>query len=1296
MEITNEREIYDTPVADLLAGPDEIRTHIIGEEIPEELLGAAQDDIEDGLSDLSYDEEKERFTGSARYKTWDLDVVTEMLQHDDLADEWPDIQDNIYPDELDTHHLSNGFFSIDHANRVLEFLRERFSTDRYPRTYHFKVALTQHIIEREYASQQKFQRNPWYYATRPPRILGLANVNDVLQLRYIDINDDQYDENAEAERIDYNIVMSLKRSRPNHHIFQSDMSINWCGENALLRAFANINSTSRVITRLLTNILARDIDPTEIISNDEIHFWFQITLQKPVMIDPKALNKVTWTTDLLRLPLTDMSQDEMMKYIQVAMAIYLASFVSYKLEAVQESEYFLTIDQGRDMGHVSNISLFILKYPLHEGGGCRGFFGNKYLSHQLMRYAYDPRSIYNNCLFLCIYEAFDQTDEMSDHNRAERDRGQLNIASNTKIFPNQLEMIARYYRIRIIIYHIIKQENKRKKIVVHKLYGERDATPVRILHNVSHFCLIKNIEKIQEFESCPTCYKWFNTKKSIGKLHMKSCRKCLQCGRKYTANHRCKDNHYEKREHVEVNKKVEWHMKGIVDFYVADFETFQPADEEIVYAAGLASVEHIQKDWKGRITMQMYYGETALDDFCEALFAINSMITVVFYNGSGFDFWFILRWLLRKQITIKNCLREKKSNKILSLHFKNVKLWDLCLFTLSSLKQLCIDYGIPKEYQKKDFEHKKIKTWQDVATYKEEVEHYLFFDVLCLGMVHIQFIENIYKKYEWNAVDCVTLSHLAYNSWRNVFINAEYLTMLKLPTQSEHDFLVRARFGGRTTPYHKAYKSRYYYSWEDINNLYRFSPDIQTTIFNNVTDYLIYMDVVSLYPFVSKQEFPIGKPKWLDEEHLLCLEIILKKGFAKLTPNESNLVKRSYIEVDVRCPDDLNICFLLARTEKGELEVSLYDKVKQVYDGETLLEAMILGYKITKVYSALVYPRTGPVLERYMNFSFENKAKCKKTEAEYYVHKGMMNNVTGKFSQAPIDTQELIFSDDKFIAELMVQDKAKKICQIEWLKENGNDHLGYFVVLETDEDYNKPTQIGVSVLAKSRVLMSQYTRAFNGYRKESHCPYYCDTDSVILHVETYNKYKDCGCFGPAWGQLKDEFGAQSKIVAAYFPSPKTYALEYWTLKTDGTIKVSWYIKAKGIPKGDRVCATAEEYHTLEKELLMIPMRPGDLKEVLFSLYSRDGKRLKTTITLPFYFYEEMMINDCYVIVHYGSLKRYLIDEQQQGCKIVLNLNLHRAINATPWWKQNGVGKRTLIENHPWSASVPLGHHTLKI
>lgn len=1250
--------------------------------------------VESGLSEMSTDEETEAHTGSRRYFPLDnIDALELMGVRDLVANNFQEFDAQIArifdPLDFDPNRIP-GYLRADQVRRILDIMQDQFPAIDYPARYHYRHSKTLKILSRFHKTEKHFAVRPWFYVTRQPRFLGVQEVEDhiILPLERGDVQD----------REQFKVFYNVRRSRPNHFIYQSQMKIPYCGEKALLRAFTNLYTIFIVVIRLFQSVFARHLDLREIVGRGRITLWFQITIEKPADLDPKELNRVVFTTDLFSIPI---ATDDDLPFVISAASLFLGSYILWRIDMVSEdSDYYDLISEDASVGHVSDISMYILKPP-EAGGGCRNYFGNRYLTYRLVRYGYDPPSRFNNCLFFCIYKALDLV--LSDAH-AEEDRQALCIPSATKITLRDMLSIAEYFCIYIKIYRVQKLPNGQKRITFWQRFGPKEsANHVNLLMKCSHFCLMMDVVKLKQFRQCASCSKWINNTTNRGRKHLELCRRCTVCSKSIVDEHDC-----EKRDRPEKHQCVRstttrfpQQFVGIKNVYSADFETFQPKDygEQIVYAAGLMLVSEI-KEKAAKAEMRLFYGSEALDRFCHQILNLPGKATIVMYNGSRFDFWFILRWMLKHNIKITEMLREKKSNKIMKLCFGQVTLWDLCLFTMASLKQLCVDYNLPKNYQKKEFNHHLIKSWEDVTTHKREVEKYLYFDVLCLGLCHINFVEKTWNLYQWSAIKCTTLSHLAYDVWRNKFIERENVQKVKLSTAFEYQWLRRGLFGGRVMAYRKGFKSIQYFSYDD---LLTFDAANQTAIYNNVTDYLVYLDVVSLYPFVCKQPFCIGTPVWKDDELHIILEIF-KKALIHWTPFDYDLVCRSYVEVDVKCPSWIAIPFLFARLDDGTLIQDLRNKIKQVYDGETIIESLILGYRIIKVHRWLLYPKRENILDQYMTFSFENKAKHQKTEAEYHVYKGMMNNFTGKCSQQPIDTEQHIFHDDVFLQQFMDKDKVDDIRKVECMKDNNDDHLGFYVEMDKEAEITKPLHIGVSLLAKSRVLMSQYTRAMNGYGSASdvemkNCPYYGDTDSLITHVDTYKNHQHTGIFGSEWGQLKDEFGGKSKIVAAYFPSPKTYALEYWTLRPDGTIKVSWYIRAKGIPKGregstETICPGAEEFAKLEQYIQAIPLKPRDLKEFLFSLYDRDGKRIYTTTSLPFYYFEEMMCNDCFVVVHFGKMRRFLVDPKGRGASVQLNLDLHRTINKERWWKDDGTGKRTVLTDHIWGPSVPRGHMAL--
>jgi len=1206
-------------------------------------------------------------------------------------DDWEDflnlILDNYEETEFNIQDAE--VVSIVNFERSLNIIKEQFPADQIPDHYSYRdlrLPPNEQLRVLRFTNEQ-FARNPWPRPyIRKIRSLGVQKEQTILHLPTTDYS--RYHA--------FTAYTTVFRSRPQYSIYCVNFEIPYCGERLCSLVFANVTICAKIIMHALGNLISRHIEIEEFLNSiGSASIWFQITVNKMHDIDPKELSTIIHTTDIITIPFTA-------ELFLSTASLYLASWISWRLAKLQTQEYFNLIDDEFGYGNVTNIKMFFVSddinnprvQPTQEeevqdeqdeesSGGCKGYFGNKYISQRLTRYVMDPHTTYNNCLFFCIYYALEQ---QATEEKALRHRKDLGILPGSKVNISDLDSICEYFLISISLYKIYTDENGQKYFDLHGYYGDPSLKEVSLLLSSSHYCRILNPTKLCEFKSCASCYDWFNSKTKRGRNHFEKCRRCDKCGLKITENHNCRSSP-PIRKKVRFEKKSKLQFEGIKNVYVADFETFQEKDEMVVYAAGIASVEKIKADHSD-VGVMMWYGPKALDKFCQYILSLEKP-TIVFYNGSRFDFWFIMRWLMKKKLTIKRFVREGKSNKLMSLEFCDVKLWDLCLYTMASLKQICKDFGVPKEYQKGDFDHKKIKSWEDAMIHREEVKDYLYYDVLSLGMSYTTFIEKTYGLYQKSPTQCLTLSHYAYDVWKTFFIEPENLRFVKIPTKSEWLFLREGLYGGRCTPYRQGFKSKYYHPYHLIKLL---SSESQTLLFNIVEDYLVYLDVVSLYPYVSLNPFPIGTPKFMPDVEKA--ESLLKKP--ALNPAEVEIIKKSFFRVDVKCPKNILIAFLLSRDEKGGLEANLHDKKNHVYDGYTLLEARLLGYVVTKVHEWLYFPKLGEVLASYMTHCIAEKGKHTKQEAEYYIHKQMGNNLTGKFSQLAVETEQNFFYDDSFL------DRKKsglgKIKRVEWMVDEKKEHLAYYVESEKtyvnkkgekeDPPY-KPSYIGVSILATSRCYMSLCTRVMDGYYNPENCPYYCDTDSLIVHNVPYQKYRLNPIFGDKWGQLKNELGDHCKIVAAFFPAPKTYALEYWQLcKTTGQIIVNWYIRAKGVPKGENTCTNAKDYEALEATL---KERPDDLREALFTLYDRDGTKKETRNTLPFYFFQAMMEKSCYCVVHFGSLKKYLINEENVGCSVTLNLDLHRSINKKLWWEN---GKRTILGDSMYDISYPAGHQEL--
>ena len=93
--------------------------------------------------------------------------------------------------------------------------------------------------------------------------------------------------------------------------------------------------------------------------------------------------------------------------------------------------------------------------------------------------------------------------------------------------------------------------------------------------------------------------------------------------------------------------------------------------------------------------------------------------------------------LLLKQLLLDNENLEingliENNGRIMQYLFNECRMFDLCNFTMTSLKDACNDYKISAEKCKSEFNHEKIKSWEDVEFYRNEVVPYLQLDLVSM------------------------------------------------------------------------------------------------------------------------------------------------------------------------------------------------------------------------------------------------------------------------------------------------------------------------------------------------------------------------------------------------------------------------------------------------------------------------------------------------------------------------------------------------------------------------------------
>ena len=109
-------------------------------------------------------------------------------------------------------------------------------------------------------------------------------------------------------------------------------------------------------------------------------------------------------------------------------------------------------------------------------------------------------------------------------------------------------------------------------------------------------------------------------------------------------------------------------------------ETYQAVSKQVVYASG----------WSVGNTYHVEYGKDSMNKTMDEFVQMENKI-ITAYNGSGFDFYFLIEQLTERNVKVEDMILS--NGKVMSFKFgNNNKVCDLYLFIMSSLDQACKDF----------------------------------------------------------------------------------------------------------------------------------------------------------------------------------------------------------------------------------------------------------------------------------------------------------------------------------------------------------------------------------------------------------------------------------------------------------------------------------------------------------------------------------------------------------------------------------------------------------------------------
>lgn len=714
-----------------------------------------------------------------------------------------------------------------------------------------------------------------------------------------------------------------------------------------------------------------------------------------------------------------------------------------------------------------------------------------------------------------------------------------------------------------------------------------------------------------EKERCGTCHEWHVR----GNGHSATCAQCPDCSKTYNTNgtHHisCKGKFSRYQQSIqkihEPNRIISdqsdvrfnfgkhtstrflqmrsrddhaWMLTNNIFF--ADFECF-PDPESQRHIPDCVVIKPIK--YQGDAIT--FYGRDCLKDFTQFIMSGRCKGYIVFHNGSGYDFNLVLRGILefsdiskrKKGITVL-----KRGTKIIGCDIKMnplLKLRDFYLFLACGLKRLCVEYNVPFEFAKKDYDHTKVYSWESSQIHQVERKLYCKHDVLALEYIYKKFAPALFQIAPITMLPQVSLSSHAYEMWKHKE-GSDTVCRINIPNMETYDILRQMYHGGRCALTTKKYDTELFRLIREMETPFdergHLDPVLKEKLLD-IKDQLKMLDVNSLYPSrMNACKFPAGSCRRFT--FTLSISWSQQARILESTP-KGTFFRRCY-NVDMTAPQHLLIAFVMRKNpETGNPEQNLKPFNKFWITGIELYEAMKLGYKVSAVYEYLEWDYLISCFEKYIKelYKIKQDNKHDKTGALYQAAKLLMNGLSGKFGQ------KVVLEEVRIMADFPVEgppEALKNVTYDDVYGSNGKDIVGWIQSGEKkpeDVETYLPTQLSVYILAYARRHMSKCLRAVNGYLLPQHTIFYTDTDSMILRYSTYQllcQYKGGKLIGNTLGQLEDEF-PKDIIIAGRFLAPKAYCLTLlqWVEKEKEYI-LAYKVRCKGIPhRGD--VFTAREY-----------------------------------------------------------------------------------------------------------------------
>lgn len=522
------------------------------------------------------------------------------------------------------------------------------------------------------------------------------------------------------------------------------------------------------------------------------------------------------------------------------------------------------------------------------------------------------------------------------------------------------------------------------------------------------------------------------------------------------------------------------------------------------------------------------------------------------FNGAGFDHFHLIAPMLKNGIVFDDfCMAN---GNLIRARWRNVTLIDSYKYTVCSLRKNLEELE-GCEVLKGEFDYSKLDRWSKMSK-KDQVDciKYLESDVLGMRFLYNTLNVQMQDSFRNNLSSFFSTSHATYVQWVHYVMKKYRKSKYNSKAENIRQEKLNEESGVIIIPSHKQDSKvfrpsicggRCYKSKNNFNSIQKDGYLNGSIKFDDVDDYCIDLDVVSLYPHCCREfEYPIDQPIEMSKDDIKnANEYIISNGCCEY-PGIYNI---SYIT-----NKHLAHAIIPYRNKEGALKWDLKDRKNVKINSVDIDNALKRGYKVEiceddENIIGYYWKKQRPIFQTYIDDLFKIKKAAKKGSAAYLVAKNMMVSVYGKTGQKPHYTQSAwCGSVDDFwkFYEFNIVDNVELI----------NDKF-YVTGTPRSEDgkekaITKPSYLASFILGYSRRVMLEYIEQSNPYFDISHDPseenkakqldndiYYTDTDSIQVHVKNTMKQSK------KLGKITNDIDG-SKIISGYWIAPKLYILMY--------------------------------------------------------------------------------------------------------------------------------------------------------